>query len=215
MLVSEIITRVRNTAGDLNVLQFTDDQLLLWINDAVREIAVENKLSQKTASLSCISGQQGYALPDDILKMHSVYVDGEKIQVSTLQEWETLFSGGGNDTRTARPSMAYVWAGKLNLWPTPGEAYSLKINYIYDPVDSLNPAMVPPIPVAYHLRIVSYCLAQVALQDENTDKYSLHMQEFNTGIVSLKHGEESQEDLYPFMAVSARDMGDGYGVYEW
>src|ERR1044072_8480802 len=95
MLVSDVISRVRNLAGDVNALQFTDAQLIDWINDGIKECVGINRLCQKTATQSMVVGTDSYILPADIFKLHSVTVDGEKIDVSTLQEFEEINAGFG------------------------------------------------------------------------------------------------------------------------
>lgn len=224
MLVSDIISRVRRTVGDVTVYQATDDAVLSWVVDGIRECAMANNLLQKTATQDLTIGTNVYDLPNDILKLHSVWVDSVKLRMMTLQEWEELNAGDlavTNDTASGTPFQAYIWAGKLNLWPKPDTIKPLKVNYIYDPVSDSsviqsNTDLSTILPVGYHPRIVSYCLAQVALQDDDVQKYQLHMQEFLTGVQNLMEQSKQEEDLYPFISVSSRDMGGyEYGEYQW
>lgn len=211
MKVQDIITRVRNIAGDIDVLQFTNDQLVDWINDGVRECAVQNNLLQKRATQNLVVGTTDYNLPADILKLHSVKIDGEKIRIQTLEEFDQFTR---DSTNTGMPIAAYVWAGKLTLWPKPNTVKPLIIDYTYDPV-LLTVANIatdtPDLPVGYHARLVDYCLAQVAQQDDDMPRYQLKMQEFATGVQTLKDIPEWQDDLYPSISVSPRDMGTGWG----
>lgn len=216
---SEVIRRVRQIAGDLAVLQFTDAILADWINDGVRECVIENNLLQKTASSNTVIGTSTYTLPVDILKLYSVQVNNEKLRVLNYSEFEQMGAGApaGNQTNGA-PNIAYVWAGVLNLFPPPDTVVSLKINYISEPVDwdGTNPTnTTPPIPSSYHLRVVTYCLAQVALQDEDVNKYNQFMTMFQSGVINLSNQINQEEDIYPSMAVSARDMGEWPGTLEW
>lgn len=219
MFYDQIIRRVRNVAGDINVLQFTPEMLVDWINDAVRECAIENGLLQKTATQNTVVNQQEYNLPADILKLFSILVNGEKIAVSTLQEWEELSAGQptGTPGTVAGPYQAYVWATKLNLYPPPSAVVPLKINYIYNPGDwdgTNGDTTSPPLPEPYHLRLVTYCLAQIAMQDEDYVKYQNLMDQFRTGVINLAHQAQQEDDLYPFISVASRDMG-GYPSLEY
>jgi len=215
---SEIIRRVRQTAGDVLVLQFTDDMLVDWINDGVREVALENNLLQKTATSSTVIGVSQVTLPTDIMKLYSVQVDNEKIRILSYQEFEELSAGApSGQPQTGSPSQCYVWAGVLNLAPPPDSVKPLKINYIYDPVDvaTSNLAASPPIPSSYHLRLVTYCLAQVAMQDDDIEKANMYLAQFRSGVIDLRSQSETEEDLYPFISVSSRDMGEWPGSLEW
>jgi hypothetical protein len=215
MLVSDVITRVRDTIGDLDAIQVSNDMLINWMNDGIRECAVGNNLLQKRASQSTVVGTVDYEMPTDILKLYSVYVDNEKLQVMTLQEFEELNHGYGNTSvgaTSGRPVYAFRWANKITLFPKPDAVYPLVINYIYTPTLLTTGGLGTevPLPVGYHSRIVTYCLAQVALQDSDIGLYNLHMQEFATGVQNLKEQHENQEDLYPSISVSSRDMGGEY-----
>lgn len=213
MLVSEITTRVRNIAGDTNVLQFTDAMVIDWINDGVRECALQNLLLQKSASQSTAVGVGNVALPADIMKMHSVSFNGSQLKGLTLQEFEQQFSDGADDQ--ADPAVYYVWAAVLNLYPVPSSVGSVRINYIRQPIVVANPADTPDLPVGYHARLVDYCLAQVAQQDGDANLYQVKMQEFVTGVQSLKDHPEYDYDQYPSMAVADRDSGLDSIDYGW
>lgn len=214
MLVSDIITRVRNIAGDTDVLQFTDDDIMRWINDAMRECAVDNDLLQKSASSTVTSGTSEYSLPTDILRLHSVKYNNQKLPILTLEEFDEQFTTDGTDTGT--PINCLIWAGVVRLFPTPDNSTdTLKIDYIRTPADVTAPANTPDLPVGYHQRLLDYCLAQVAQQDDDLGRYQLKMDEFRTGVQKLKDQGESQADLYPSISVDARDMGEGaYDYYE-
>jgi hypothetical protein len=220
MLVSDIVRRVRDSAGDLAVLQFSNATLTDWINDGIQRCVIENSLLQAKASSATVIGQTDYTLPADIFKLHSVWVDGYKLTVQSLQEWEELNATehGATLATSGAQYSCYVYAGVLTLWPSPTAVKNIQINYTKLPAqivytsgpDAWNPD-TPQIPVAYHQRIVAYCLAQVALQDEDFNKYSLLMQEFTTGVVSLDI--KGEDDLYPFISVSVRDQGEGDWTY--
>jgi hypothetical protein len=219
MNVGSVIKRVRSIAGDSAVLQFTDSDVIDWLNDGIRECAIQNHLLQKNASNTTTPGVSEYNIPTDILRLHSVTVGGLKLRSQTLQEWQEFSGDVGADEAQGRPTDFYVWATKLRMWPTPTESLPFVIAYTYKPVeleyngsdagiadtDTNNQAL--GIPTEYHTRLVDYCLAQVAQQDGSNDLYQLKMQEFITGVSQLKDKPEVNEDLYPSISVSSRDAG--------
>jgi hypothetical protein len=69
------------------------------------------------------------------------------------------------------------------------------------------------LPVGYHVRLVDYCLAQVAQQDDDMNRYQLKMEEFRSGVHNLKDQSEWENDYYPMIGISARDSGQEY--LEW
>ena len=218
MNVSDVARRVREAAGDTAVLQFTNSTLTDWINDGVRECIIENSLLQARASQNLVVGTSDYTLPTDIFKLHSVTVDGFKLEVLTLEQWQERNAGEFSiPTPSGSPFVCYVYAGVLTIWPKPDKVLPLVINYSKLPTSTVytEPAGVPTwtpntfsIPEQYHNRIVTYCLAQVALQDDLYDKYQALMDQFKTGVIALDHAAKTEEDLYPFISVSSRDQGD-------
>lgn len=218
MLITDIVRRVRESAGDIGILQFSNATLTDWINDAIREAVIENSLLQARATSNTAVGTAEYTLPTDIFKLHSVVLDGRKLEVLTLEQWEARHSDEDLNVANGDPNVCYVYAGQLTLYPTPDSIKQLKINYTklpaaiaYTPPSPGPEAWVPSspaIPEAYHNRIVAYCLAQVALQDDDFQRYQMHMVEFSTGVKDLKHASDQEDDLYPFINTSVRDMGE-------
>lgn len=205
MRVSDIIRRVRNIAGDVDVQQFTDGDIIRWINDACRECASDNQLLQKKATLTVTRGIGGYSIPDDILKLHSIRYDDSKLAILSLQEAEEK---GIEGSSTGTPDFSYLWAGKIELYPTPdNNSSTLVVYYTRIPVEVEGEMSEPDLPAPYHARLVDYCLAQVAQQDDDLNRYQLKMQEFRTGVQNLKDQPEWNNDLYPYMVVSDRDAG--------
>lgn len=211
MKLSSVVSRVRSSAGDTDALQFTDAQLLEWINDGIRECATQNNLLQKRATNNTLAGQSAYSLPEDILKLYSVKYDGAKLKGYTMEEFDQRNSGDASGS----PNCYYIWGGVLNVYPTPDVEKSLVVEYIYYPGDLTNNDYDKelPLPVGYHNRIVDYCLAQVAQQDDDINRYTAKMQEFMTGVSQLKDQPEYSEDVYPSISVSPRDMGHFYEEY--
>lgn len=215
MLITDIVRRVRESAGDIAVLQFSNATLTDWINDAIREAVIENSLLQARPITPTVAGTANYTLPTDIFKLHSVWYDGMKLDVITLEQWEERNAGsGGVVYADGDPNVAYVYAGILTVFPTPSAVKNLQINYTKLPAtiayvaspESWTPDS-PSIPEQFHNRIVTYCLAQVALQDDDFNKYNAFMSEFKTGVIDLKHSQE-EDDLYPFISVAGRDQGE-------
>lgn len=207
MKVKDIISRVRTIAGDQDVLQFRDENVIAWINDAMREIASDNQLLQKSATQVATVGQNKYPIPTDILKFHSVLYNGSDLR---LIDFETAKQEGYLRSSEGTPQVGWVWAGNLTLFPAPDAAQPLELIYTRQPVEVAAEADEPEIPSMYHMRLVDYCLAQVAQQDDDINRYNLKMQEFKTGVSSLKDVPEWENNLYPMMHVSARD----YGYYD-
>lgn len=205
MLVADIVRRVRETTGDNAALQFSQHTITDWINDAIREIVVSNTLLQAKATATQVKDRSTYTLPDDIFKVHSVFSDDTKLELLSLGEYEDR---NFSKSETGQPTVACIYAGQLELFPIPDKQGVLNVNYSKMPkqihyVESgANTGWAPTqpdIPVAFHNRIVTYCMAQVALQDSDYALYQSLKVEFDTGVVSLDHLKNQTEQHYPYM----------------
>jgi hypothetical protein len=214
MIVADIIKRVRDIAGDTDVLQFTDATLRDWINEGMRQCAIDNDLSQKTITQNTVVGTGSYSLPTDIVKIHSIKYDNEKLPILTKEEFDEQYTTDGTDR--GRPVNGVIWAGNLELYPVPDGVKPLRIDYVAQPTEVADNNATPAIPTSYHGRLVDFCLAMVAQQDSDINLYQLKMDEFRSGVQSLKDEHNIATDEYPSISVSARDMGNFYeeGVYD-
>lgn len=197
MKASDIYSQVRNIAGDTDALQFADTDLVRWINNGARECAIDNNLLQKKATQNTVINQTAYLLPVDILKLHSVKVGGEKIPIVSFEEADSR--GFDPDSPAGRPQYGYIWAGNLEILPKPSMAYTLEVYYTRTPVDVVDGTSNIDLPEAYQVRLVDYCLAQVAQQDDDMNRYAMKMEEFRTGVQNLKDQPEWENNLYPFI----------------
>jgi len=213
MKVGDVITRVRKIAGDIDVLQFSDADIFTWINDAAKECASDNQLLQKDATTTVTLGVNEYNLPEDILKLHSVRYNTEKLNLVTMNEFDNTISGYGSNEK-GTPLVGYVWAGKLKLFPIPDNSTEkIVVSYTRSPVEVIAVSDAIDLPTMYHRRIVDYCLAMVAEQDDDMERYQMKMEEFKTGVQNLKDQPEWDNDQYPSITVSDRDMGGGWDYY--
>ena len=216
MKVQEVINRVRTTSGDQTALQYSNEQLIDWINDGIRECAVDNNLLQKSGVQQTILNQDVYTIPADVLKIHSIRWDGSKLTALNMEEFDEQYGNPGTQD-VGVPIVWYIWGTELRIYPKPQAAKELRIDYLYTPLPHVIGVLDVELslPVGYHSRIVDYCLAQVAQQDDNMTIYNMKMTEFRTGVQQLKDQPESTYDVYSSISVDSRDMGDGSGYGEW
>jgi hypothetical protein len=206
MLVSDIITRVTRSVGDTDKLQVTDQDVMRWINDGMREAAIQNNLLQVKGTINTIAGTAAYAFPTDVLKLHSLLYDGNSLDLQTLQDVNDSYT-----TATATqgvPQVAWIWAGQINLYPVPNAVKVMTVYYIRNPVEVSTTSAAPELHESYHKRLVDYCLAQVAEMDDDMARYQIKMDEFRTGVASNKDEMQWEENLYPFVGTSQADMDD-------
>jgi hypothetical protein len=213
MLASDIATRVRRTFGDDAGILITDADILRWINDAQREIAVKANLLQVRATTAVAPGVNEVAVPANILRLHSVKFQNVKLIALSQNEADQFDLGAVPTTSRATPTHYWLFANTLTLYPAPNttDPDDLKMYYTRTPVEVTALGDTPELPVEYHNRIVEYCAAQAAEMDNDNGRYQLKMGQFEAGVSELKGlGEQDQNDVYPTITVSSADSGSDY-----
>lgn len=214
MLVSEIATRVKRQFGDEAGAQIKDEDFIRWVNDAMREIAVNNDLLQVVASTPTVANQDQYDLPTNILTLRSVRYSGSKLKFLSPEESADLI--GSDSTTQGTPTHYSIFARKIDLYPAPDKSGTsdLQLYYTRQPNPVTAVADEPELPLQYHNRIAEYCLAQAYELDDNQESYKVKMQQFQDGMDKLKGSEDWQvQDVYPSISASPADYGAGDGDF--
>ena len=195
--VSDIIARVERQFGDEANIQVEDADIIRWINDAQRELALHNNLLQARAVAGVVKGQAEYTLPLDILTVRSIRHNGQKLQPMSAQEAEERIT---NTTESGQPQYFWVWSQRVTLYPTPDTTITegLQIFYSRQPASVAVATDIPELPVQYHNRIVEYCLQKAYELDENWQAAQVKGQQFQDGVNELKANVDWVErDFYP------------------
>jgi hypothetical protein len=217
ILLSDIAIRVKRIFGDSANVQITDDDIIRWSNDAMREIVVNNDLLQAVGTTQINVGQTSYTLPLDALTMRSVIYNGRKLRALNVREAEEYINT--SDTQSGEPSLFWVWANTINLYPNPdtvAATHTLNIYYTRQPVYAALITDSLEMPLQYMNRIVEYCLQQSYELDENWQASSSKMSQFKDGINKLKDETDwAERDYYPFITSSPDFENGGYGYTLW
>lgn len=216
MLASDIIARVRGSFGDTNSVELTDNTIIRWINDAMREIVSQSELLQVKSTTAPINSVNHYCLPPDMLKTHSIKFQGNTLEFVSLEQAEELFPNKDDSTNypTGTPTHYWIWGGELYLYPAPSFTGTNEISCYYNrmPVEIALTTDTPEIPSIYHNRIVEYCLAQAYELDESVFISELKLNQFTSNLQNMKTLNEWEgQDAYPF--ITSTDEYGPYGAY--
>jgi len=205
MLVSEVASRVKRQFGDEVGAQITDADIIRWVNDSQREIAVYNDLLQTVATTAIVAGRDQYTLPPDVLTVRSVRLAGLKLSFLSQNETSNFIS----TTTAGTPTHYSIWALKMDLFPTPTTADpdDIQIYYTRQPAVVTAVTDTPELPLQYHNRIVEYCIAQAHELDDDMQSYQSKMEMFSTGIDKLRGIDAGEQDVYPSVSVGLDDGG--------
>lgn len=202
MNVSDVIIRVRRTFGDEAAVQVSDDDVMRWINDGQVEIVKHNDGAlQKSSLINLVANQSLYTLPVDLMILRSLrYKYSDMLSFSSLkyknmQQFDESIDGwDGTQYGTGHPVLFTMDEGKAILFPTPDQSVTsgLKVIYNQTPTDVTGLLDSLALPLIYHNSILSYCMWQASLLDEDHDPALMYQSNFRDDINALQTRETQQ-----------------------
>lgn len=217
MIVSDIVTRVRRSFGDEAAVQVTNDDIMRWINDGQVEIVKHNEAAlQKSDFINLVANQSSYTMPTDILMLRSLrykfsdMLSYRALKYLSLQAFDDAIDGwDGTAFGAGTPVYFNMFEGRVTLFPTPDRSMiaGLKVLYNKKPVDVASLADTISLPLIYHNTLVSYCMYQASLLDEDNEPAMMHRQTFKEDL-GLLMNKETQEATatYPVITVLEFDQ---------
>ena len=216
MIVSDVKTRVKRTFGDEAGVQVTDADIVRWINDGQRAIARQNEsILEKVATQNATLDEDEYALPADLLILHSVTfkASGElsyhHLKGLKRQDFDAFIDGwDGTELSSGSPTVYTIFANKLYLFPRPDAASTngIKIYYTRKPTDIANDGDSLDVPELYHEAILNYCLKQAYEVDEDWTAVGNKSSEIQSDLRTLRDREEwNSREFYPVIHVMPED----------
>lgn len=217
MLVSEIAKRVYRDFGDDVQAQIDDTDIIRWINDAMRELVLDNKLLEITGTSAVTSGSVSFTLPTTLIELQAVKWNGISLQNLTQQEADSYVEINGAATSqlpSGTPCYYWRYGNTINLLPVPDTNGTANILYRRLPNDVTATTDTPELPSQWHNRIVEYCKAMACSLDDNMHKSDLHMQAFKGNSAAMKENAGwEQQEFYPHITATPEDTEDLYIGY--
>lgn len=209
MIVSDVVTRVQRQFGDEASVQIDSDDVIRWINDCAKDLAVQNDLGQATASQNSVANQSLYTQPADALAIRTIYFDSLKLDFYTRQEYDAYVNN--NDPKEEAAGTPFMYTRHVEdilLYPKPDAVKTIKIWYFARPTEVTTTSDSLPFAVEYHNRIVEYCLQQAYQTDEDWDAAERMKGQFEDGMARLKQLEDAdEEEFYPSITTLPDDGG--------
>lgn len=212
MIVSDIITRVRRTFGDEAAVQVQDADIIRWINDAQVEIVKRNESAlQETTTQDLVANQSTYTMPADLLLLRTLrykytgMLSFSRIKYANMQQFDEIIDGwDGTAFGTGAPIYYTMDKGSVILFPTPDQSATggLKVLYNKKPTDVVTTGDSLSLPLIYHNVVVSYCMWQASLLDEDHDPAIMYQSTFMDDVRQLQNRENKEDvNTYPVITV--------------
>lgn len=217
MNVQDIVTRVQRTFGDEAAVQVNNDDIMRWINDGQIEIIKHNDGAlQKTDFIDLVAGQSTYVLPTDLLIIRSLryqfsdMLSFRSIKYLNMQQFDESIDGwDGAAYINGYPRYYTMYEGKALLFPTPeySRTDGLKVLYNQKPTDVTTLADTPSLPLIYHNTLLSYCMWQASLLDEDHEPALMYQGNFTQDMQLLRNRETNEATAtYPTITTLDYDL---------
>ena len=203
--VADIAEYVKRQFGDEAGVQITDQDILRWVNAAQRELNARNEILRGVGSTDLTAGVTEYDISSiDMLKIHSLYVNGKPIEHRSFQAAEEyIISQDPNRVSTGEPRVWWKWGNTLGFWPKPDASVTdgIKIYFISAPnnIDDINGTL--EIPDDYYNRVIEYVMAQAYELDEDSDSSRVKLDQFSDGL-SRMAGQHDRTAIETYSTVT-------------
>jgi Family of unknown function (DUF6682) len=227
---SEIQIRVQRQFGDESGVQVTPDDILRWIDDAVREASIQNpKMVTDTLYFDSVAGSNSYEIiasgvgqaPSAIRMIY--FLDSSnsyrKLNYLSIQEMDSYLNGWENSAQQQGEPEVYTYeltptntAGyRIRVFPTPqvSLASAFKVNMSKIPTlftTGVGAPTVVNIPYYYFTYLVEYCLMKAYELDEDWEAADRKAQYIQSTLNLLANHEVMGADFYPSIMTLPEDM---------
>jgi len=194
----EIIDSVFRQFGDESGAQITQEDVIRWINEAQRDVVVNNReVNQAIAEFATTAGTSVYdiaTLIPDILRIHSIYFKDKLIEMLSFEEAQSRMMDA---TAEGDPKYWFKYAGQFNLWPSPStdEDSALKVFYNRSPVAVTQGTDVLTVPENYYEAVNAFCLGKAYELDGDAQMLGIKKEDYNRNLTvnSMDHSNSYRD----------------------
>jgi hypothetical protein len=185
-LASAIITQVRANINESAAEFWTDDEIIQWINDGIKDIVRKTHCYQTTESINLIANQIEYTVTTSayliVKAVH--YIDSDSKSHALELSSPNLV---GREEDVEEPEYYYDWAGKVGVFPAlpaiDGETITLYLVTL--PTDITSSDNIPT-PHPYDTAIVYYVTARAFAKDRQFAKAGAYERKYEAELDRLK-----------------------------
>lgn len=223
VLGSQIASRVKRQFGDESGVQITDDDIIMWLNDAMREAAIQNSnINLKRKYVPALYREVSYSLPDasNVIGVHSIQFRPSPdspylpLMYAAPAQMDRIFPEWNNGVvrteSTGCPAFYSVGAnGKFIVFPAPSENDGLGFSVLYNSMFAETEELTALLEISprYYQYLVEYCLMKAYELDENweaADRKASFIQS-TLNVLSMDDANMNQ-GVFPSITVNPEDM---------
>ena len=209
----DVINDVLTTFGDTSGVQISASDVIRWVNNAQQEVVMRNpELLPASVFVNIVGGTADYPLlanVPDVLTIQSIHYNNMPLRFLSFQEAEMHIMSQNTQPPVglSTPEMWFERAGIITIYPTPASDITsgLKVYYQKRPTKVENSSDMLSLPDFYYNSVVSFCMEQANLLDENPQLAQIFGGKFDQSVQRLANRTESQSDAYPYIGLPPED----------
>lgn len=206
--VQDVLQYVKRVFGDEAGVQLSNQDIVRWLNEAQRDLAIENAALQSVATTPLIVDQATYSLSGITPRINdvaSLLIDGRRIgNIPVSQAEESISLTDPEGYEVGAPQFWYEWADQIIFWPKPSQPGTITIRYTAEPADlsTGNPAAFLSLDDEYFPDIINYVLKQAYEMDENPEMMQAKATEYTQRVAERgEKGTNAQNMTYDTITV--------------
>jgi len=198
--VAEVIDYIERVFGDESGAQIEQNDILMFINNAIDEINTANRILKESVSFPAISGVSVYTFPERrILQVEALLFNGRLVRnVSYAHALENFIGIAPTDgtTDTSVPLYWWEWSGKFTFWPVPGDG-TIQLDYTvrHQPITTDTEALLP-LPDKYYTDVLAGVLRQAYDLDEQPELSGVQNDRLLASLSRKAEEERSAQKMY-------------------
>lgn len=206
---NEVASAVKRQFGDESGVEITDSDIARWVDDAQREIMLNNPdINAAMTQINVVAGQSAYPIGQhipDIFSIQAVHYDGQYIEHFTFVEAQKYIIS--KKAESGPPLLWFERSGVINLYPKPQDDNELGLTVFYNKVPQRveqNGSLT--VPDSYFKSVVDFCLTQAYMLDENPQLAAVTDGSFSQGMMLRANKSDQNSNTYPTITFMPEDM---------
>jgi hypothetical protein len=137
---------------------------------------------QRSFTITTISGYPTWLLPVDFKRLYTVSrADSSFNETPLLRREQTQFDA--LPVQAGQPTDYLIYSNTLKLWPTPDDAYLIRLDYFAKPDQAADS---PSIPEEYRHLLVDWALARCYARENDYNSAQYHQGVFDAGVMKMR-----------------------------
>jgi hypothetical protein len=207
--VGDVLSHVKRQFGDESGVQISDEDIIRWTNSGIDEIFRRSEPLKASTTANLVGGQADYTLPDNILRVQSILVNGIPVEQRSTQEIEEyILKDDPTGNTSGQPTVWAEWGGTITFYPKPSYDVTngITLRYIKGPTPVIASSDLLPTPDAFYNRLIEYILQQAYELDENFSAADTKAAQFAQNLESYAGKDQVTANAYPTITILEEDL---------